>query len=69
MAGWWGPPKPSVRDRELQQIINQLYRPGAALGNGGTADALRAGAGHIQKGQNGSRNSTAGSYTALRLPD
>ncbi|MGI8554100.1 MAG: type IV secretion protein Rhs [Dehalococcoidia bacterium] len=50
MAGWWGPPKPSGQDRELQQIINQLYRPGAALGNGGTADVIRAGAGHVQKG-------------------
>lgn len=50
MAGWWGPPKPFVQDRELQVIINQLYRPGAELGNGGTADAIRAGAGHVQKG-------------------
>jgi hypothetical protein len=29
--------------------VQQLYRVGASIGNGGTADAVRAGAGHLQK--------------------
>lgn len=32
---------PRVSDPELQRELNQLYRPGADIGNGGTADALR----------------------------
>ena len=46
----WGPPKPAVRDPLLQSITDQLYRPGASIGNGGTADAIRAGVGHVEKG-------------------
>jgi hypothetical protein len=49
-AGWWGPPKPKAKDPGLQGIINQLYRPGAKIGNGGTAYAIRAGVGHAKKG-------------------
>lgn len=48
---WWGPPKPTgLRDSALQGIANELYRPGAKIGNGGTADAIRAGSGHVVKG-------------------
>ena len=46
----WGPPMPSAADSTLQSIISELYRRGATIGNGGTADAIRAGAGHVQKG-------------------
>ncbi len=46
----WGPSAPSVANPQLRTLIDQLYRPGAAIGNGGTADAIRAGLGHIQKG-------------------
>lgn len=47
----WGPPKPAgLHDPGLQSIANELYRPGAAIGNGGTADAIRSGAGHLIKG-------------------
>jgi len=50
-VGSWGPPKPTVVDGDLQNLVNQLYRQGATIGNGGTADAIRAGFGHVQKGQ------------------
>ena len=46
----WGPAKPEVSSQTLKVLIDQLYRPGAAIGNGGTGDAIRAGVGHIQKG-------------------
>lgn len=47
----WGPPKPTgIQDSALQTIANELYRPGAKIGNGGTADAIRAGSGHVVKG-------------------
>lgn len=50
-AGWWGPPKPKAKDPGLQGIIDQLYRPGATTGNGGTADAIRSGLGHVRKSE------------------
>ena len=34
-------PKPVVSDSKLQDIMNQLYRPNASIGNGSTADAIR----------------------------
>ena len=47
----WGPWKPTgITDPELRGIADQLYRPGASIGNGGTADAIRAGFGHEIKG-------------------
>ncbi len=58
-VSWSKVPKPNVQDPKLQNIVNQLYRPGAKIGNGSTADAIRyekatgclvAGRSHIQKG-------------------
>ena len=47
----WGPWKPTgITDPQLRGIADQLYRPGASIGNGGTADAIRAGLGHQIKG-------------------
>jgi len=47
----WDPVKPPrIQNPELQSIADQLYRPGASIGNGGTGDAIRAGFGHIIKG-------------------
>lgn len=58
-VSWSKVPKPNVQDPKLQNIVNQLYRPGAKIGNGSTADAIRyekatgcpvGGKSHIQKG-------------------
>jgi uncharacterized membrane protein YgcG len=55
-----GLPRPSVTDPTLQNAVEQLYRPGAKVGSGSTADAIRhelatgarvGGKSHIQKGQ------------------
>ena len=40
-VNWSKVPKPNVQDPKLQNIVNQLYRPGAQIGNGSTADAIR----------------------------
>jgi len=46
----YGPARPSpIADAELRDIVDQLFRPGASIGRGGTADAVRVGAGHVQK--------------------
>jgi len=58
-VNWSKVPKPNVQDPKLQNIVNQLYRPGAQIGNGSTADAIRyekatgcpvGGRWHAQKG-------------------
>jgi hypothetical protein len=58
-VNWSKVPKPNVQDPKLQNIVNQLYRPGAQIGNGSTADAIRyekatgcpvGGRWHTQKG-------------------
>jgi len=46
----WGPLKPVITDPGLQGIADQIYRPGAQIGHGGTADAIRADLGHVTKG-------------------
>ena len=55
-----GVPKPKVLDPSLQALIDQLYRPGAKIGTGSTADAIRhekqcdvllSPKGHAQKGE------------------
>jgi hypothetical protein len=44
-----GPPKPQgIIDSELQRITDTLYKSGAKLGNGGTADAFRLEGSHEQ---------------------
>lgn len=54
-----GVAKPNVADPKLQSLVNQLYRQGAKVGTGSTADAIRhelatgglvGGKGHLQKG-------------------
>ena len=46
-----GPLKPTgILDPRLRDIADELYRPGASIGNGGTGDAIRAGFGHEMKG-------------------
>jgi hypothetical protein len=48
--GGYGPTKPrNITDPYLRSIVDQLFRPGATMGRGGTADAVRDGAGHVQK--------------------
>lgn len=56
---WSRVPKPPVSDPKLQNMVNDLYRPDAKIGNGSTADAIRyekatgcqvGGRSHIQKG-------------------
>ncbi len=49
-AGWYGPMKPTPSDADLRGIVEQLYRSTATIGNGGTGDAIRDGAGHVIKG-------------------
>lgn len=50
-SGAWGPPHPAgIQDPQLRSVAEQLYRPGASIGNGGTGDAIRAGFGHEVKG-------------------
>ena len=46
----WGPTRPDVQDGHLKVMMQELWRDTAVIGNGGTGDAIRAGAGHIQKG-------------------
>ncbi|MEI2265674.1 VENN motif pre-toxin domain-containing protein [Erwinia sp. CGal63] len=50
--------KPNVKDENLKNLINDLYRPNAKVGSGSTADAVRyelatgekvGGRGHIEK--------------------
>jgi len=50
----------SVKDKNLQNIIDFMYRPNAKIGSGSTADAVRyelktgenvAGKNHMQKAQ------------------
>ncbi|POY56417.1 hemolysin BL-binding protein [Pectobacterium versatile] len=52
--------KPNVKDDNLKNIINDLYRPNAKVGSGSTADAVRyelatgekvGGRGHVEKAQ------------------
>ncbi|MBI4311287.1 MAG: hypothetical protein HY681_05830 [Chloroflexi bacterium] len=38
-------------DPKLRDAIDQLYRPGSQVGDGGTADKIRIDGDHIQKGQ------------------
>ncbi len=38
---WRGMKKPTVADPELRKIVKELYRPGAEIGSGSTADAIR----------------------------
>jgi hypothetical protein len=45
----WGPTKPIVTSPSLRVLVEELYRRGATIGNGGSADAMRAGVGHVQK--------------------
>ena len=49
----------SVTDSDLKNAVNQLYRPGSIIGDGGTADSIRgenqtglllSNVGHTQKG-------------------
>jgi RHS repeat-associated protein len=51
--------KPKVKDPKLAELVEELYRPGARIGNGSTADAIRhtaetgkpiGGSTHIRKG-------------------
>jgi RHS repeat-associated protein len=44
----------SVTNHKLKRVIDNLYRPGAKIGSGSTADQIRVvgDAGHIEKGQN-----------------
>jgi RHS repeat-associated protein len=46
-------PRQTLMDRaqnpELRRTVNELYRPGARIGNGSSMDAHRAGADHAQK--------------------
>ena len=44
----------AVDDKELNRLVNDLYRPGAKVGSGSTADMIRVvgDSGHITKGQN-----------------
>ncbi|MBK5073804.1 hemagglutinin repeat-containing protein [Budviciaceae bacterium CWB-B4] len=55
-----GMEKPSVKDSNLSNIIDDLYRPNAKVGSGSTADAVRyelatgnkvGGRGHVEKAQ------------------
>jgi hypothetical protein len=41
-----------VTNPKLKSIVNELYRPGASVGSGSTADMIRmvGDVGHIQKG-------------------
>jgi RHS repeat-associated protein len=39
-----------AENKDLRDIIDQLYRPGAKIGDGGTADIIRLEGTHIQKG-------------------
>ncbi|TEB10867.1 RHS repeat-associated core domain-containing protein [Pelotomaculum propionicicum] len=57
--------KPVANNPKLQNVINELYRPGATVGNGSTMDAIRyelqtgqmvGGKSHILKGQERVRN-------------
>jgi hypothetical protein len=46
----YGPTKPTtINDPYLRRVVDQLFRPGASMGRGGTGDAVRDGAGHVQK--------------------
>lgn len=56
--------KPSITDAELQRLVNEQYRPGAKVGSGSTADAIRheratgqmvGGRSHSQKGEDSIR--------------
>src|SRR5260370_13466380 len=55
-----GLPRPTVSDPTLEKnFVSQLYRPGATIGSGSTADAARAeleqgltSGGHIEKADN-----------------
>ncbi|GAB7263870.1 hypothetical protein DZJ_04200 [Dickeya ananatis] len=56
--------KPNVKDDNLKNIINDLYRPNAKVGSGSTADAVRyelatgekvGGRGHVEKAETYSR--------------
>jgi len=55
----------SVTNRKLRNAIDQLYRPGAKIGSGGLADAIRheivtgelvGGRSHIEKGRQRIKN-------------
>jgi len=57
-------PKPTVTDPDLQNLVNDLYRPGASVGDGSTAAAIEherktgfsvGGHYHSQKGSDYSR--------------
>jgi RHS repeat-associated protein len=43
-----------IEDQKLYNIVNDLYRPGASVGSGSTADMIRivGDAGHVEKGAN-----------------
>jgi len=54
-----------VTNQKLKNTVNDLYRPGAVIGDGGTADSIRhylktgelvSGSTHIQKGEERVRN-------------
>jgi filamentous hemagglutinin len=56
--------RPSVSDPKLNQLLDEIYRPGAQIGSGSTADAVRyelqtglqvGGRSHIQKADDMSR--------------
>ena len=56
--------KPQVRDPDLQNLVDQLYRAGARIGTGGAADAIRferetgqraGGRSHVRKARDGIR--------------
>lgn len=38
---WSKVSKPNVKNKELKNAMDELYRPGAKIGNGSTADAIR----------------------------
>ncbi len=39
----------AARDIRVKNLVNEYYRPGAKVGNGGSADAYRADGSHLQK--------------------
>jgi len=64
----WDPVKPPrIQNPELQSIADQLYRPGASIGNGGTATPSALDSATSSRVPNGLRTWAAGSLTIREL--